>query len=159
MSEDSLCQSAGPPFAIRVFAQIMTGLHFIEVYFSFFSFYAIDTEQKTQSVGATIILWLCPSLAPEPRIHQYIASTPTHHSNRSLHHHHHHRRHHRDRGLGSADDSENYFAPSTSATDSSDPTTPEEDDKVYTPENAGDTQNLGNKQRATFKGDLPLKAE
>jgi len=126
--------------------------------FLFSPFYVINTEQKTQSVGATIILWFCPSLAPEPRIHQYIASTPTHHSNRSLHHHHHHHRritHHKDRGLESADDSETYFAPSMSATDSSDPTTPEED----VSESASDTQNLGQKQRATFEGGLPLKAE
>ncbi|KAF9486473.1 hypothetical protein BDN70DRAFT_870026 [Pholiota conissans] len=55
-----------PTMLIQLFAQIMTGLHFLE------------------SVGATFILWLCPGLAPEPRIHRYIASLP--HS----HHHQHH---------------------------------------------------------------------
>ncbi|KIM47537.1 hypothetical protein M413DRAFT_22184 [Hebeloma cylindrosporum] len=125
MSEASLCQSAGPSFPIRVLAQIMTGFHFIE------------------SVGATIVLWFCPSLAPEPRIHQYIASTPgSNHGGRCQHRHHHHHHHHQQRithrrDRGSPDDSENYFGssssatPCTSATDSSDPATPDEDAKAY----------------------------
>ncbi|KAF5312446.1 hypothetical protein D9619_002635 [Psilocybe cf. subviscida] len=69
MSTECLTQSP-PPVFIRFLAQIMTGLHFLE------------------SVGTTFILWLCPSLAPEPRVHQYISPTPGgqhyHHEQRRL---------------------------------------------------------------------------
>ncbi|KDR85683.1 hypothetical protein GALMADRAFT_379183 [Galerina marginata CBS 339.88] len=62
--------SEAPPLLIRLVAQATTALYFIE------------------SVGTTFILWLCPSLAPEPRIHHYVSSSP------SVHHHHHHHHHH-----------------------------------------------------------------
>ncbi|PPQ77031.1 hypothetical protein CVT25_014848 [Psilocybe cyanescens] len=60
-----------PPFFIRLFAQVATGLHYLE------------------SVGAMVVLWLCPSLTPEPRIHQFISASPVHHRHRHHHHHHH----------------------------------------------------------------------
>ncbi|KAF8910088.1 hypothetical protein CPB84DRAFT_1352886 [Gymnopilus junonius] len=71
---------ASPSTFIRLLAQITTTLHFLE------------------SVGATFILWLIPSLAPEPRIHHYIprsSSTTKVNTNTGavLYNHHHHRQH------------------------------------------------------------------
>ncbi|PPQ99953.1 LOW QUALITY PROTEIN: hypothetical protein CVT26_009308 [Gymnopilus dilepis] len=72
---------ATPSAFIRLLAQITTTLHFIE------------------SVGATFILWLIPSLTPEPRIHHYISrSTSTTRvlsvdNSNNIHHRHHHHHH------------------------------------------------------------------
>jgi hypothetical protein len=112
----------------------------------YFSVQPVPT--KPQSVGATFIFWLCPSLAPEPRIHRYIASTPVHHSH-SHHHHPHHTVHHRYRGSTGSDIC---FAPSASPTESPDPTTPNKDAKTCDSESLSDGEDMGLKAQAT--GDL-----
>ncbi|KAF8971675.1 hypothetical protein BDZ97DRAFT_1913591 [Flammula alnicola] len=97
-----------PPILIKMMAQIMTGLHFLE------------------SVGATFIFWLFPWLTPEPRIHQYISSTSRHH------HEHEHERHIRCRrgargrstairGTEAGDEMSSYNVKSHSMSDEADP--------------------------------------
>lgn len=95
MSEDAEVFIQRPlPIFLQLLARIMTGLYFIEVNTE------MDPETRylvftfLQSVGATFIFWLFPSLVPQPRIvRPYTVAMPHHQS----HHQGHHRRESRHR--------------------------------------------------------------
>jgi len=99
------------PFFIRVLARIATSIHFFEA--SLFCLVSRPPADRTrQSIGALFFFWLCPSLAPSPAMHQYIATMPSPH--RSRHHSHRHAcTHRRHTSHGGATSSGPPFATST----------------------------------------------